>query len=296
MFQSMYDAVTMIQCPLCGHSTTKEILRCPDHLVTREYFTIVECGHCTFRFTSDAPMAENIGKYYASEAYTSLSGKRPTLRAWVRTQRQKLAARYVMRHAKLRRGAILDIGCATGDFLDVMKERGWNVSGIEPDEESRTRLIARHIPTLPPNEISTIPDASVDVMTLWHVLEHVHGLQEFGRQLRRIVKPNGVIIIAVPNAEALDARMYASHWHAYELPRHLYHFSRRTLAQFAEQSGLRIEKLGTMPLDSVYCCLQSETYMQGNSFRGLLRAMLTIVSSVIYPKTSTTILAVLQKR
>lgn len=294
MFIAMYHAVMISQCPLCSHSMMTEILRCPDHLVTGEYFTIVECQHCTFRCTSDEPGIDNIGKYYASEAYTSLSGKRPMLRAWVRKQRQKIAALFVMKHVKLRRGSILDIGCATGDFLDVMKKYEWDISGIEPDAESRVRLAARNIPSLPPSAIGTVPDASKDVITLWHVLEHIHGLAEFGRHVKRILKPNGIIVIAVPNAEALDAGLYGEHWHAYELPRHLYHFTRATLKQFAEQSGLRITKLGSMPLDSVYCCLQSEAYIKGSSFRGMLRAILTLATSLIYPKRSTTILAVLR--
>lgn len=281
-------------CPLCKSPEGKDFIHCPDHLVTNDIFTVRQCNHCSFLYTSDEPGPERIGAYYESQAYEPLRGQRSKLRSFVRSIRQKNVAMLVEHHVTERNGAILDIGCGMGDFLDIMRARGWNIRGIEPDATCRRQLCARGISVIPPSDISTIPDASADIITLWHVLEHVHGLTEFGHQLSRILKPDGVIVIAVPNAQAFDAKMYGKHWHAYELPRHLYHFTRESLIHFAETSGLTIVRLRTMPLDSVYCCLQSEKYVNGSPLRGMLRALFTIAVATVRPSSSTTIFAVLK--
>ncbi len=155
-------------------------------------------------------------------------------------------------------------------------------------------MIARGINVVHPNEISKIPDASADVITLFHVLEHVHGLAHLGKEIRRILKQDGTCVIAVPNAEARDARIYDLQWPGYDLPRHLYHFTRTTLTQFASQSGLKIVSFGSMPFDSFYCCIKGEEYVKGYVLRGVFRAAMTILSSVFQPSSSTTILAVLK--
>jgi SAM-dependent methyltransferase len=175
-----------------------------------------------------------------------------------------------------------------------MKQRGWHVRGVEPDESCRKNLALQNIDVITPNDIASIPDASADVITLWHVLEHVHGLLEFGKHLKRILAPGGICVIAVPNVASFDCRVYGKDWHGYELPRHLYHFTADTLSRFANISGFTVSKLGAMPLDSLYGCLKSEEYRHGHAIRGLILASVSIALSALHSSSSATTFAILK--
>lgn len=281
-------------CPLCGCKEATDFLRCPDNFTSDEFFTIRRCNECRFLFTADEPGLEKIGAYYASDDYEPLKGKQSKLRAYLRKFRLWRMAFFIEQHRRKKVGSILDIGCGTGDFLELMKKRGWNVSGIEPDEACRTTLIEKGINVIAPHDIAIIPDVSADVITLFHVLEHVHGLAAFGREVRRILKPEGICIIAVPNADAYYAAVYANHWSAYDVPRHLYHFTTKSLTTFVLQSGMKIIRLSSMPLDSLYSCIMSEQNMKGSILRGLMRAIISITVSAQHPSSSSTILAVVK--
>ncbi len=284
----------MKACPLCNTSESRAYIQCSDNLVTGTIFTIEECLACGFLFTSDEPGKENIGEYYASDSYEALTGKRSALRSLIRSLRQRHVARIIENRRQGTKGTLIDIGCGAGDFLLLMKKRGWLVRGIEPDESCRKNLATRGINVITPDDITTIPDASADVITLWHVLEHVHDLLEFGGHLKRILAPGGICIIAVPNATSFDGRVYGKYWHGYELPRHLYHFTAETLSRFAHMSNFTILQLGAMPLDSLYGCLKSEEYRHGNALRGLIVASISIALSQLRTSSSPTIFAILK--
>jgi 2-polyprenyl-3-methyl-5-hydroxy-6-metoxy-1,4-benzoquinol methylase len=253
-------------CPLCSGINLIEYLSCKDNTVSKESFSIKECKGCSFLFTSPRPAIQEISKYYQSEDYISHSNSRKGLfnklyqfiRNFTISQKEKLVLNYVSR------GTLLDIGCGTGEFLNYCSKQNWRVQGVEPGLSAREFAQKTYnLSVYDEAYINAIPDSSYDVITLWHVLEHVHNLNERIDQLKKIVSDKGIILIAVPNPSSYDAKYYKEHWAAYDLPRHLYHFTPKTITQLFANHGLK--KVDTLPMkfDSFYVSLLSEKYKTG---------------------------------
>lgn len=256
------------RCPLCGGADLKPHRACRDHTVSQETFHVLRCGACGFRFTQDAPDESAIGAYYQSEDYISHSN---TKRGAV-SQLYQIARRYMMGRKRAlveglagrTSGRLLDYGCGTGEFAAHMKGRGWQALGMEPSEQARA--FARNtngLETLAPDELFTYAGPPFEVITLWHVLEHVHRLRETLDRLRQLLAPGGLMIVAVPNADALEEETYREHWAAWDVPRHLWHFDETTLRRLLQEQGLRVESARPMPLDAFYVSLLSEKYRSG---------------------------------
>ena len=178
----------------------------------------------------------------------------------------------------LQSGTILDIGCGTGAFLHTMKQAGWNITGLEPDETARKNALSLYnIDPLPPGELFNLPKDSFDVITAWHVMEHVHQLHEYIDSLKRILAPGGKIFIAVPNHTSYDALGYKSFWAAWDVPRHLYHFSPQSMHILMQIHGLTIQEISPMWFDSFYVCMLSEQYKngKGNIIRAFYNGMIS---------------------
>lgn len=158
-------------------------------------------------------------------------------------------------------GQLLDIGAGTGAFASFMQQHGWQATGLEPDQAAReTAYSINKINLLPSDELFRLPKETFDAITLWHVLEHVHQLHEYLDQIKRLLKPTGKIFIAVPNYTSADAESYKEHWAAYDVPRHLYHFSPRSMQVIFEKHQLQIERTVPMWFDSFYVSMLSEKY------------------------------------
>ncbi|MVN76229.1 methyltransferase domain-containing protein [Hymenobacter sp. HMF4947] len=250
-------------CPVCGSTTFRDKLVVQDKSVSQELFTIVQCQNCGFQFTNPRPRAEHIGKYYESDAYVSHNSGAQGLINRV----YKVARYFTVRHKVAlltqlhggRRGQLLDYGCGTGHFLAGAKKAGWQVTGLEPNARARQDATARlGQPILEPAALATLPPASFDAVTLWHVLEHVHSLHETLEQLLHVLKPSGHLLIAVPNPDSLDAQHYRQEWAAYDVPRHLYHFVPATMGQLLARHGLRIIQTLPLTLDAYYVSMLSE--------------------------------------
>jgi 2-polyprenyl-3-methyl-5-hydroxy-6-metoxy-1,4-benzoquinol methylase len=167
---------------------------------------------------------------------------------------------------------LLDIGAGTGTFAAVMQKAGWKVTGLEPDAIARENALKNHklqLQTL--NELFSFSDQRFDVITLWHVLEHVHELHNYIETLHRILKDEGVLIIAVPNYTSFDAAVYKEYWAAYDVPRHLYHFSPAGMKQLMHQHNFHVRQFKPMWFDSFYVVMLSEQYKTGRN--NLIRAM-----------------------
>ena len=272
-------------CPVCGSSNISPCLTAEDHTVSHERFVIDECADCTLRFTQDVPGQDAIGPYYQSENYISHSN---TSKGFVNSLYHKVRSRTLRSKRKLissatgkTQGRILDVGAGTGAFLNEMKTAGWEVTGLEPDEGSRTlskELYGNDL--LPSSEFYNLPDHSFDAITMWHVLEHVHELQEYIKQLRMLLKDDGRIFIAVPNYTSYDAGYYGAAWAAYDVPRHLYHFSPASMAKLLEAQQLTIIAYKPMWYDSFYVSMLSEQYLNKRS--NLPAAVLTGLRSNIH--------------
>jgi 2-polyprenyl-3-methyl-5-hydroxy-6-metoxy-1,4-benzoquinol methylase len=264
----------LVSCPVCGKSNFTPFLLGSDFFLTKEEYTIVICNSCGMKFVNPRPEASEISKYYESPDYISHdTGKKNGFNFLYRLVRNfliKKKYKLVKEHSRGKK--LLDIGCGTGEFIFFCKKNGFDVTGIEPDKNPR--FFAQTKYKLDIHEeayLDNLFHPEFDVITLWHVLEHVHLLHERMNKIVEIMKPDGTLIIAVPNSDSWDARYYGKFWAAYDLPRHLYHFSRGTMQLLVQNHALKIDKIIPMKLDAFYISLLSEKYAKGkqNYFRAV---------------------------
>ncbi len=255
-------------CPICQSSNLQKKMTCKDWTATGESFAITECTSCGFWLTNPRPQLSELGRYYDSPEYISHTNSSKGLlnRVYQIVRGRAIAAKLslVEKENKSDARRLLDIGCGTGSFLGACKNAGWNVLGIEPSDSARKIAISEHgVEVKEESAIDTLPAASFDVITMWHVLEHVPALQERIAQLRRLLKPNGLIVIAVPNRNSADAKHYGACWAAYDVPRHLWHFRPQDIRALVAQHGLSVFHVKPMVFDAYYVSLLSEKYKAG---------------------------------
>ena len=254
------------QCPVCQSDAITPFLECKDHFLSGETFSIVECGNCSFRFTNPRPEADQLGRYYQSPEYISHSNSRKGFfnRIYQAVRKYTLWQKYRLISDASSGKKILDIGCASGEFLRYMQMKGWETAGIEPDRATREKAVQQYkLKIFDETELSIFPEAHFDVITLWHVLEHVSDLNARMQQLSRLLKASGTLIIAVPNAESLDAISYGPFWAGYDVPRHLYHFTADTMKRLLDRYAFQLVRIRPMKFDAFYVSLLSEKYKQG---------------------------------
>ena len=255
-------------CPLCQSGNIQQKLSAKDYTVTGESFLIFQCSNCSAAFTQDVPAQETIGRYYASENYISHSDTSKGLinRIYHAVRKKTLQQKkYLIEHATgILTGNILDIGCGTGAFLYTMQQAAWQITGLEPDETARRKAKEIHsINPIPSGELFHLPENNFDAITMWHVLEHVHQLHEYIAQIKLLLKPDGRLVVAVPNYTSTDALQYQQYWAAFDVPRHLYHFSPASMKALMAQHGLQVIETKPMWFDSFYVSMLSEKYRDG---------------------------------
>ena len=249
------------KCPVCGKTDFRNKLVVEDKSVSQESFAIVQCTACGFQFTNPRPDAASIGRYYESDEYVSHN----SAAAGLINQAYKVARFFTMRRkvgllnkVAPRKGKVLDYGCGTGHFLAACKANGWQIEGLEPSSRARTEATERVGKPIEAGNLAAFEPSSFDSITLWHVLEHVHDLNDTLRQLISLLKPDGTLIIAVPNVDSPDAQHYRQDWAAYDVPRHLYHFSPKTLTQLLKKHKMQVLETLPMALDAYYVSMLSE--------------------------------------
>ncbi len=280
----MFEKV--VNCPVCSSTNFKNHIICKDHMITQESFSIVKCIDCNFLFTNPRPDTEHIGNYYKSDQYISHTDKSNNLINSV----YKLARIYTLnKKVKLISSLandknILDFGCGTGDFLNACKSNSWKIHGFEPDKDASI-IASKKTGIEILNTISQLDDLkNISIITLWHVLEHISDLNNTIQKLLGTLSENGKILIAVPNHESLDAMKYKEHWAAYDVPRHLYHFSQESMTLLMEKHSLKIKQILPMKLDSYYVSLLSEKYISGHS--NIMNSIINGWKSNIYAKNN----------
>jgi len=245
-------------------STQKHFLTVKDNSVSKETFELIFDENLDMLVTSPQPNVIDLGRYYESEDYIShTDGKRSLFEKAYHfikniALKNKLSLINNLDNSK---GNLLDIGAGTGDFLLVAKDNGWKSVGIEPSEKARNSAKSKGVELK--SNLSDFEDNSFDVITMWHVLEHVPNLEEQIKELKRLLKPNGSIIIAVPNFKSYDANHYKEFWAAYDAPRHLWHFSKMAIKKLFQKENLELVKIYPMKFDSFYVSLLSEKYKTG---------------------------------
>jgi 2-polyprenyl-3-methyl-5-hydroxy-6-metoxy-1,4-benzoquinol methylase len=287
--------ITYQQCPVCNSTAINEALIVKDYTVSQQNFAIWHCNNCVLRFTQNVPSQNEIASYYKSETYISHTNtKKGFINALYHGVRKKTLVgkrKLVSKSISLSTGSILDIGCGTGAFLNEMKTNGWQITGLEPDDEARQNASQLYnIQPKPSHELFTLNN-QYDAITMWHVLEHVHELKEYIAQIEKLLKPDGKLFIAVPNYTSYDAKKYQQYWAAYDVPRHLYHFAPQSIKALLNNSSLTLFTIKPMWFDSFYVSMLSEKYKNGNIisafFTGLISNFKTLFntdkcSSLIY--------------
>jgi len=259
-----------------------ESLTVKDHSVSGEEFQLVFDEVLEMYKTEPQPSLEKLASYYESEDYISHTDAKRNLFEkvyhWVRSYMLSKKMSLVLRHTKSDGKKLLDIGCGTGDFLTVAKKYYWEIAGIEPDAQART-IASKKTGIEIQNDawLSKIEDHSFDAITMWHVLEHVPNLEEQIQTLKRILKPNGSIFIAVPNFKSHDATHYKEFWAAYDVPRHLWHFSQTSIKTLFQREQMKVVKILPMKFDAYYVSLLSEKHKTGkmNPIKGFYRGFIS---------------------
>jgi 2-polyprenyl-3-methyl-5-hydroxy-6-metoxy-1,4-benzoquinol methylase len=242
----------------------KHFLTVKDHSVSKEIFDLYYDETLDMLITSPQPDLENLGKYYESEDYISHTDNKRSLfeKAYHFVKNIALKNKLnLINGEQSRKGRILDIGAGTGDFLLTAKNDGWDTVGVEPSERAKNIAIQKGISFV--NEISALENNSFDVITMWHVLEHVPNLELQIQELKRLLKPTGTLIVAVPNFKSYDAQHYQTFWAAYDVPIHFWHFSKEAIKSLFEKVDMKLEKVLPMKFDSFYVSLLSEKYKTG---------------------------------
>ena len=253
------------ECPICGSNNLIHFLTCLDHSISRENFQLASCKKCHFILTTPRPDNTQLGKYYLSKAYTSHIAKAKTLldRVYVIargfTLKWKLSVVEKNTLNSINKN-LLDYGCGTGEFLKVAKAKTWTTFGVEPSANARSQA-SDDIPTNISSSLEEIPSNKLfDAITLWHVLEHVSDLDVTLQKLKNLLSNNGTIFIAVPNHSSWDGKKYRNNWAGYDVPRHLWHFSKDNMKMLLEKNEMKLLKIIPMKLDAFYICLLSEKY------------------------------------
>jgi 2-polyprenyl-3-methyl-5-hydroxy-6-metoxy-1,4-benzoquinol methylase len=235
-----------------------------DYSVSKEEFTLYHDEAIDLVFTFPQPKEDQLATYYESEDYIShTDGSRSLFEKAYQFVKQialknKLKCINELHPAK---GILLDIGAGTGDFLAVAKQNGWQTIGIEPNDKAKKIAQNKGVELIQATNL--LDDHSIDVITMWHVLEHVPNVENQIKELKRLLKPNGSIIIAVPNFNSYDAKYYDSYWAAFDVPRHLWHFSKKAIKSLFERENFHLEKTIPMLFDAFYVALLSEKYKTG---------------------------------
>jgi 2-polyprenyl-3-methyl-5-hydroxy-6-metoxy-1,4-benzoquinol methylase len=289
-------------CPLCSSTEIKLQFQCTDYFVSREQFPVFMCQACNFRFTQDYPDEGVIGKYYESESYISHSDTSEG----ISNKLYRIARRIMLSRKKelvtditgLRSGKILDLGSGTGYFAATMKDAGWRTESIEINDKARDFALANFgLETRTPGDMSSLSSDSYDCITLWHVLEHFHDPFHYASEIYRLLKPGAYCIIALPNSSSYDAEYYRQYWAAWDVPRHLWHFTPDTFKIFAQKTGLELTGIRNLPLDVFYISILSSKYKGSTAalFTGLARGLWCYIKTLFRKSRSSSVIYLLKK-
>lgn len=253
--------------------------------------------------TQEAPAEEEIDRYYEVPDYISHTdthkGMMHRVYHWARRYMLGRKSRLVERVSHCKQGRLLDIGTGTGYFADTMKRRGWQVDAVEKSASARA-FAAEHfgLEVKSEKELSTLPQGAYQVVTLWHVMEHLYDLETTWRTIYNLLEERGVLVVAVPNSSSWDARHYGAYWAAYDVPRHLWHFTPDTMQRMGEKYGFILADRLPMPLDAFYVSMLSEKHRRRKAafLRGLMAGLPAWMSSLVKKERSSSMIYLFRKR
>lgn len=300
-------------CPVCSSAAIQFCTRVQDHAISKEWFDLWSCQHCQTLFIQDVPDETEIATYYHADNYISHTDTRKgilfkayhiarwfTLH-WKYQTIQKAIHTYVPGldlHEKTVQPRVLDMGCGTGSFLHMMQMHGWQTEGIEPSETARNVAKKKYQLNLhPPAQLEQFPDQHFHLITLWHVLEHIHALHENLSVMYRLLHEQGLLFIAVPNYTSTDERFFGNYWAAYDVPRHIYHFAPQSMQTLLAAHQFDILKIIPMRMDAFYIAWLSAKYArQRLPFAyGMITGFISCLASYRYPMRASSLLYIVHK-
>jgi len=281
----MFHVKQVEKSPIANNSLDL-FLKCKDYTVSRETFSIYIDKESQLLVTIPRPAVGDLSRYYDSDEYISHSDSKKSfinkvyqiVRNYTIKQKVKLINSFSTTSK-----SVLDIGSGTGDFLMACKQNGWRIDGVEPNNNANKETRKKTFTEIS-KDISELSNKQFDVITMWHVLEHVPNLNEYISILKKILKPNGTLVVAVPNHQSYDATYYKEFWAAYDVPRHLWHFSRLSINKLFHLAGMKVTKVLPMKFDAFYVSLLSEKYKTGKP--NFLKAFFIGLRSNLKARTS----------
>lgn len=259
--------IEIIKCPVCSAEKFSAFVYTKDYFFTNEEFSLSKCDSCDFVFTNPVPSSKEIGKYYETENYLSHDSSNKGLIGSIynKVRDINLNNKYKIVSKYKTAGNILDIGCGTGELLNYFKTKKWNAKGIEPNEDARTFAKNNYgIDVYDEPELKNLNNTGFDVISMWHVLEHVYDLNDRMDTIQKLLKDDGVGIIALPMVDSPDSVKFGKYWAGLDVPRHLHHFSSNTFELLANNHKFNIIGKFPMKFDSLYVSWLSHKAMKNS--------------------------------
>lgn len=289
-------------CPICHGYRVSYYVSCQDNFTTEEVFKLYQCDNCQLLFTKDAPTPNQMERYYSSKNYISHTntnqGAINKIYHLVRSYMLKRKVKLVEKYSNTKKGKLVDIGAGIGLFCQAMQETNWKTIGIEPSKAAREYAQKQFNIKLETNNYwESIAAGSIDTITLWHVLEHIPNLNETLEKINQALKSNGTLILALPNYTSYDAQVYKQDWAAYDVPRHLWHFSPEGINKLLKSHSFTLKLIKRMPFDAFYISMMSEKN-RGTSFpliKGFWRGLLGGGSALFNKKASSSLIYIFKK-
>lgn len=289
--------IEQTNCPICKREL-KNLFTTKDYLVSKDNFDIMECPSCRLGITSPFPEKDIIGSYYESNEYISHSDQTRSLfdgvYKMVRSIMLSKKRRLVESALGRKTGKLLDMGCGTGHFLNMMKSNGWDVAGIDASIKARTFVKNQFGISVNSQTEWLNSDEKYDIITCWHSLEHVHEPWIYLEKIRMQLNTNGVLIAALPNYESTDADKYGADWAAYDVPRHLYHFSPHSAEKIMTGNGFSIMDIRRMQFDGFYVSMLSAQHRGQSAISGLWNGLVSWVSSLLNKEKCSSLIYVMK--
>ncbi|MEM9835494.1 MAG: class I SAM-dependent methyltransferase [Bacteroidota bacterium] len=295
------NVVHHTQCPLCNSRQIHPFLVAKDHSISQEDFELWSCQNCSFTFTQDAPAPAEIGPYYKSENYISHSDTKAGLvnRLYHMARDYMLGRKFNLLQRVSKGKKILDYGTGTGYFVDYLQRNNYDAEGIEIDDDARQYGSQKFgIKIHPPAFLTeSTQEKSYDAISLWHVLEHLYEPYDYLKRFHEILKDDGVLLVAVPNFSSSDAQHYGPYWAAYDVPRHLWHFSPDTMEKMMANAGFQLSETHHMPMDPFYVSIMSAKYQSsGGLISGGMQGFKSFLKSSRDAKQGSSVIYVLRKQ
>ena len=280
---------------MANKTLNQPYLKVKDFSVSREEFQLHQNAEYGFLETVPKPPSDKLPEYYQSEDYISHTDSKRNLFEKVYHLVRRMALKNklnLINSFSSEEKTLLDMGCGTGDFLETAQQNNWQVSGIEPNSDAREIANRKTNQSVYDTaQLIKFESNTFDVITLWHVLEHVPNLEEHITIFKKLLKPNGTLVIAVPNYNSFDAKHYKQFWAAYDVPRHLWHFNQASISKLVSKQTFKVEKVKPMWFDAFYVSMLSEKYKSGkmNLIKGCFIGLLSNIKALATKEASSLI-------